>query len=345
MPLRSLSFRGDREIARMRTRSVGIDLVRAVSVIYIIGYWHLLGYSEHFVPLANGLTGRLTLVVLGLFVFVPGYLMGRKDIRLTREGLVHFYRQRILRIYTLYLIAILLFWVLGLSDGITLMKATALASMFLAPALPTLWFITMIMLYYLSVPFIRRFSHDARKLTVFCLAIMAVSLLYHKFTNMLDIRMVMFFPVFALGMYAARREAGLQPVKLVTLACICALSCVLSLLPVGSWMISQLILIPMITLCALFLFLAVQRKESGIRYGAAIQLVGYSSYCMYLFHRPLYELMKRTYLPQGPLNQLLYLTLICVPLLIGASFLIQTGYDRLLAELSGRRVGAGISLS
>ncbi len=345
MRLGNLSTGEVGEMATMRKRSLGIDLIRAVSVMYIVGYWHLLGYTNHFVPSGDALTNRVTLIILGLFVFVSGYLMGKKEIPLDKNNLFSFWRKRILRIYPLYLIAILLFWLLHISDGITLAKAAVLSSVFVGPAPSTLWFITMIMLYYFSVPFIIHMSHDYRRLFVYCLAVMIASLVYLKFTKMFDIRAVLFFPAFVVGIYMAR--TGLRPfaAKMLQIGAISLISCLLSFLPVGSWMLSQILFIPMITFCALVVFLVVQSKESSINDAVILQFLGYSSSCMYLFHRPLYEIMKRAYFPQGPLNQLLYLTLICVPLLIGISFFIQSGYDRLLAVREGPGARAGVSLS
>lgn len=85
VPLYSLSVAENGEMSRMRTRNIGIDLIRAASVIYIIGYWHLLGYTDYFIPSGGALASRVTLIILGLFVFVYGYLMGKKEILLDKN--------------------------------------------------------------------------------------------------------------------------------------------------------------------------------------------------------------------------------------------------------------------
>jgi hypothetical protein len=62
----------------MSRRYTAIDLLRAGSIIYIVGYWHLLGYVESVHGYKNDLTYRLTVVVLGLFTLIAGVLAGRR---------------------------------------------------------------------------------------------------------------------------------------------------------------------------------------------------------------------------------------------------------------------------
>jgi len=102
--------------------------------------------------------------------------------------------------------------------------------------------------------------------------------------------------------YVCRQERSRPAVREIgdTRVYLCPFLCVVAS---PRWFMDDLtaILIPMITLCALFCFWRFNERKAAYVTEQPIQLVGYSSYCMYLFHRPLYELMKRTYLPQGPL--------------------------------------------
>jgi hypothetical protein len=89
-------------------RNAAIDLLRAASILYVVGYWHLLGYVDGITAYKNPFTYRLTVVVLGLFTLMAGVLAGRRPIRSAREVWLY-YRARSLRILPPYALALLVF--------------------------------------------------------------------------------------------------------------------------------------------------------------------------------------------------------------------------------------------
>ncbi|MHB8787524.1 MAG: acyltransferase family protein [Thauera sp.] len=95
--------------------------LRTLSVLYIVGFWHLLNYTSIFPGYANPVTTRITVVVLGLFCFISGYLccQQRKHENFSAKD---FYTKKLTRIYLPYLLALCLFLAFNLSDKITLRK-------------------------------------------------------------------------------------------------------------------------------------------------------------------------------------------------------------------------------
>src|SRR5580704_1333411 len=65
--------------AALPMRKVPIDVMRAVSMLYIVGFWHLLDYTKVVGWHYNPITYRLTVGALALFVLISGFLTGRKD--------------------------------------------------------------------------------------------------------------------------------------------------------------------------------------------------------------------------------------------------------------------------
>ena len=56
-----------------------INLIRALSIMYIIGFWHLFNYTDAFFSYKNVITIRLTYIVLGVFYSaISGYFIGLK---------------------------------------------------------------------------------------------------------------------------------------------------------------------------------------------------------------------------------------------------------------------------
>lgn len=127
---------------------VSIEYLRALSMLYIVGFWHLFNYTDAFPGYKNIVTSNLTLVVLALFVLVSGFLIGITTVKQTefREPAAYwnFYKKRLLRIYPLYALAVGIFYLYGINDAAISIGALTLVSMLWGEAPKTLWFITMI---------------------------------------------------------------------------------------------------------------------------------------------------------------------------------------------------------
>jgi peptidoglycan/LPS O-acetylase OafA/YrhL len=141
----------------LETRSFAIDFLKGISILYIAGYWHLFNYTKAFPLYQNVVTGRLLMVVLGLFVLISGYLIGAKADSNSKSGFLVFYVKRLLRIYPPFILFSLIFYLLNVGSGKKLFKTAALITMVFPPAANTLWFIAMIIVFYLILQ--RHFSY------------------------------------------------------------------------------------------------------------------------------------------------------------------------------------------
>ena len=191
-------------------RNNAIDVLRAFCVLYIVGYWHLFPYSSAFPGYANHYTEGLKELVLGAFALSSGYLLAQRDIGLSAREVLSFYRRRLVRIYPLYLLAVILFGVAQIASVEQVIHAALLTSMFTPPALPTLWFITMIMFFYLAAPFLIHVSGRVTGCLLLGGAIWLAFALYHLVVNPIDVRILMYFPAFLFGILL-HRQPLVQP--------------------------------------------------------------------------------------------------------------------------------------
>ena len=102
-------------------RLVFIDYIKVFSTLYIVGYWHLFNYTTFFPEYNNAITNALAKIVLGLLVFVSGFFAGKSAKR--SSSIAEFYIKRLVRIYPLYVLAVMFFYRDGLNDGITSLKS------------------------------------------------------------------------------------------------------------------------------------------------------------------------------------------------------------------------------
>lgn len=325
---------------KIAKRNIGIDLLRAAGILYIVGFWHMLEYAETNLNFNNYITSRITLIILGTFVFISGYFIGRIEVRLRKESLMAFYQKRLLRIYPLYLLAIILFTLLNLSNIATSLKAVFAISMLVKPAPPTLWFIAMLMLFYIASPII---IIACRKISIYRLVLYSTFLilslvLYDYFTELLDARFLMYLPCFVLGVFAASNNSNTIIHKTHILFILPAI--LISFIKINNNSLDAALKTPMVLFCSYLLFGILRKIEvSPSRAYKIITLISYSSYCMYLFHRPVYMFLKTLYFPETYLLQIIYLAIFCLPCVIITSFVIQKMYDMMHTALTNKFSG------
>lgn len=319
-------------------RNPGIDCLRVLCVLYIVGFWHVAGYVSSSSLHVNVISRRVTCIILGTFVFVSGYFIGRKGVDANWRGVLTFYKRRLLRIYPLYLIAIVAFAVLGLYEAAVAVKAALCLSMIAGPPPQTLWFITLLMMLYLAAPWIvivlTRMS--LARLCLYYILALVVIVTYEGLTGMADVRIVMYSPSFVLGIVCAR---GMVPVwfRRVSVGCVFVLlSVLLSFVPISY---DAVLWAPMIAVCSYVVFMVWRdRRVSSGRVFRVVALLSYSSYAMYLFHRPIYEILMRFHAPGHAALRLSYLVFLGLPLVVATSFAIQKLYDAVLGRGETRPV-------
>jgi peptidoglycan/LPS O-acetylase OafA/YrhL len=323
---------------QINDRNVGIDLLRGLSILYIIGFWHMLNYTEAIPHYNNIITYRITWVGLATFVFISGYYIGGKQTGFTKNNLVSFYKKRLLRIFPLYILAIAIFTLFGLSDIETSLKAAFAMSMFLTPAPPTLWFITMLLVFYTLAPGLIIFckKYKITHIMISYLVLASVLLVYHHLFGKLDVRFLTYLPSFTFGILVAINGTNYFNNK------IC-----FSLLLLGTifsfytnsenikinWMFATL----MVTIGPFYLlFFFEDIKFNSLTTIKTISFLSYSSYCMYLFHRPIYIVLKKFYFPYSENRQIFYLVAFCLPCIVMISYASQKIYDILILSLTNR---------
>jgi peptidoglycan/LPS O-acetylase OafA/YrhL len=316
-------------------------------MLWIVGFWHLMNYTNAFPGYSNLATNKITAIILGTFVFISGFLIGKKDLRLEKHDLLSFYKKRFTRIYPLYVLAIFLFWLFNLSDAITSLKAILLISMFVKPAPFTLWFISMIFLFYAISPFLMKAIRTVsiKKLLFFYLMLNILLIIYYFLTRKLDVRLMLYFPSYVMGMFLAQHEyLNLTGKNRLFYCFLFVISLLISFMKTPFNNLNILMEMPMVLAGSTFLFVLC-REGSRFQFAPAdvskimevILLLSYVSFCMYLFHRPIYITLNILYFPENPLAQTAYLIFFCLPVVIFVSYLIQKTYDSVLDD-SGYRL-------
>ncbi|MBK5966485.1 acyltransferase [Thiocystis minor] len=319
--------------ASAHSRNQGVDFLRAICILYIVGYWHLIPYTTALPGYANWFTEGLKYAALATFVFCSGYLLGRHAITLDPRGLWSFYRRRLLRIYPLYLLALILFGVFGIASQTQVVEGALLISMFSPPAMPTLWFVTMIMVFYLIAPPLIRFAHRPALAVLIGGGLLVALVGWHQWIRHLDLRILLYLPVFVLGILY-RRQASLGALaKRYDWILLGLLILLLPLSVTGNeWSLRGIfLLMPLILVSALTLFVFADRI-AGRLHAPTVALLAYASFGLYLFHRLIFKAAIAVYFPEQGAEQVLYLLLVALPISLLLGYVMQRGYDGLAAR-------------
>lgn len=304
-------------------RNYGIDLIRGISVFYIVSYWHLFNYTQAFRGYYNPFTHNLTRIILASFVFISGYLIASKNFKINWQNILTFWRKRLIRIYPLYALALVLFYWQNIANSQTLIKAAFLLSMFFPPAPYTLWFITMIMIFYLVAPFLLKYANNLN------IYLVLTGLLWLIFLFKGTSEISLYFPSFALAIWLRANPQWLDKLQQQQLILTITFVILFVLKITGYLSMKWLgIEIFFINLGAILFYFYSYQIMNRVKYTGLIEQMSYVSFGMYLFHRPIFSFTKSVFFPSGETAQVIYLLGVALPLTIIISWLIQKLYDR-----------------
>lgn len=319
------------------TRDPAIDVLRVACILYIVGYWHLVPYTEAFPGYANSVTECIKDIALGTFVFCSGLLLGGRRIGWGRASVMSFYQRRVLRIYPLYALALLLFGASGLAGYDQVVDALLLVSMFDPPAPYTLWFVAMIMMFYLMTPVWARLAETPWVFVAHGLLLLAAAVCMHAWVRPLDVRIIQYLPCFLLGMAYARMPVigrMLDGLALPLLGAFCA-AFVLARIDFGADALAVVARIPVVLAGTLLVYRFADRYLG--RFGSpAVLRLAYASFCVYLFHRVIFQWSIDLYFPADGFARLVYLLVVVLPATLVVAYGLQWTYDRGLRRLSRR---------
>ena len=327
------------KVAAKTARNPAIDVLRGISILWIVGFWHLFDYTEAFPSYQNKMTFRATEVALGVFVLLSGYLLGDRKIE-GRHSLLRFAGARFVRIYPPFIVAISLFYLCGLCGWEALAKSAVGISMFWPPNPPTLWFISMLLIFYAVAPALI-FIARGRSMAGFTMICVGSTALLYLLSTFIDIRIAIYFPIFAAGIFLANKSGSESRPNVCLLV---GLLVVAVLIPdEGSYG-------PQLTAAstslfalsgALILFRAAKNvSKDTIPLFPLWAVLGFAGYFMYLFHRPVFNVMHRLYFPEQGALQIAYLILVCLPVVVVLSYFGQKVYDQSIVPLLSAPKGA-----
>lgn len=294
------------------TRNKTFDIVRALCMLWIVGFWHLGDY----IPIHKQLGGfglYATNTVLACFCFMSGYFIGKKN---TNPKI--FYIARLKRFYLLFFIACLTLFAIGWFDNVKhfLLSITGLSCFFL-PQPRTIWFFCMMIVFYLITPFLMLKESSYKNWFAYVrVAFFIVSFLAINQFHTMDLRVPMYFVYYSFGLLFpfTAMNALLKKFKILLPTSMVAF---LILFVFRQFIVVQIIAMFVGILLIVFVSNALNNLQSDI-IRKLFSCLSYSSMCAYLFHRQIYTLFQ--YCFKENFSLVIALCSFCVILLIGGGY-------------------------
>ena len=319
------------------TRDLALDVLRAAATLYIVGFFHLYRCSAALSFCNTFLASVLSFCALGLFVFLSGYLLASRYRMENLRDVGRFYLRRVVRIYPLYALALAGFAWLGIIDGHAFVRSLFLANMFVGPKLLTLWFVTMIFVLYLVAP-LYLFAYRGRRNLALTAALYAGLLVWALRGRGVNMNLPLYLPAFAAGIAVARAErlrnwlAGPWTAAGGFL-CFVALFFVYRGVrdPLANVLVADLVIFAVLPVCWW-----AGRALARVLPRRPVLFLSYSSFCLYLFHRPVFHAGIVWYEPATVGASVLYLWGALLPAAILLAYGVQRLYDLALDRLARR---------
>lgn len=331
-------------MSQAKERLKEFEALRALSILLLFAL-----HSEVLDPQIFGETigGALAVYVasflLGSFFFLAGYFT-EVSLRKPASSALTFVWSKFIRIFPPYWLALLLFiFVMGYTLNRTglMVYALNLQAVF-SPAfvkqLLTLWYISMLVVFYILYGFLMVNIRSSWGLLLGALLVFAAAYGAHITVGLFDLRFFQYYFLFLAGVYFCRFEAvreflfSLNGFVKIILA-ILSIWLFGLVLQAGYGMTHgiYILAVDIFVLSWVLLSLAVFRTKVGDWQGWA--WISTASFFAYLYHRPLWQALDTIFGLEPGLEKVLVHLVPGAILALIVGYVLQRGYDLLLAGL------------
>jgi len=324
-------------------RLTEFDVLRSISILLLLvhhsGFYglELNGYSP------GALSPYLEAGLLGWFFLISGYFTER-SLQKSQGDLLDFFRSKFIKIYPPYLAAFALYiFILGVSLKkkfdvfVYLMGAQFIFSPSRAKPILTLWYVGAIVVYYLIFAILWKGSSSTKRLMYSSLAVFGAACLIHQFTTLIDERFYKYYFVFLSGMLLARpgwfgEQLSAEYIRWKIGVAILGMSVFSFALYARVEQFSLLYIFAAYVLIvpAFVLVYAFVVKYDIFFPVRLTSFISYSSFFVYLFHRPFWRILENLLPVPGVEYQILFRMIPASLAVIVLCYYLRLTYDLLL---------------
>lgn len=305
------------------------DVARALCVLYIVAFWHLLNYFPSIK--LNGMSlqvcSSITIVVLGTFTFMSGFFL-KKYVIETLDDVKLFYWKRFKRFYIPYLVCLTVLFLGGwFESGKQFVLSLIGLSTYIGSSPNTVWYFSMLMSFYALTPillYLKKRNHFYFYALTFGLICLYV--LFSRINGM-------YFPFYLLGILITDKRLKVLTSKWIYIITF-MISFILLLYVQDKWGVGLLICRYFLIFCGIFLIVKLSQSlccNASLKFW---NLLAYSSMMAYLYHRIHYKIIGFIISPDGITSIILFAIMGVISLFL-ISYWLQKIYDNFSRKYMG----------
>ena len=318
-------------------RIYSLDCTRAICMLWIVALWHMESYLD--ITIKCYITDDICSGVLAAFTFISGYFLGKKTVGNVKE-LLTFYKKRILRFYPLFFVSCMIYYlflklykaafITGKSQLI--LTLTGLSCIF-TPEPKTIWYISMLILFYAVTPLICCKKSIIYRSSVSAGLIALLLLLKLVLIPQMSWKLLLYFPTYCIGIILSDKTKLFEKPS-------AALPVIGVLLGGGAILLQTLFavydnyfltIIVSWGIGCLLIFIGILCSMAEI-IRKPLSVLSYAAMTAYLFHRQYFYFI---YIKTDIMNPWT-IYFVFLPLFFILCFFIQKGYDGLLKLITER---------
>lgn len=329
--------------------------------ILMVVFHHLPGYTFNFydlryfgIPIDLSHVGHLIgYFGLAMFIFMSGYLINAKKLYFsTWDEIKVFAKQKLIRIYPLYYVALPCFLlvenvrnpikILIHMLGLQLILRTETDSI----PIQTLWFVGLITLYYAIFSVVKNSSLGVNLRVGILIFSCLLPFVLNRYFGLTDYRIALYYWTFWFGVLCSENNLPQlkiwQPLSLVSAVIFVAMFInpaikFEALVGLESPFLLKYLLFNVLTLSsAISIYNACDWLSQRFHVESGLKFIAFTAYCTYLFHRPMLFVMRSFLVNQLSIeDEYLILTLLVlfgIPLVFALSYGLQRLYESYLKQ-------------
>ena len=334
----------------MKNRDINLDIIRSLAIFMIL-FHHLPQYYFNFYDLRyfninvdlSTISALMRYFGLGLFTFCSGYLLTQRYSKFENgDDIRKFLQKRYARIFPLYILALIIFVVGSGNFNVFsfIVHVLGLQSLFCSKVcvpIFTLWYVGLIVVYYHLFVIMNKFCSDLFEYITFGFIVIVILFTLNKYLGIIDRRLIVYFPTFLAGMLMAKtgilnklknRHILISVITWIFIMIFyIAIVRNISKQDISLYYILYLVTINLIMVNFTIIVFYYSKLMHMSRLSKFFQQVSYASFCIYLFHRPVWHVMKLIYQSNNKIIYGAYLILIGISMIICLSYFLQKTYD------------------
>lgn len=320
-----------------RDRLQAFEALRGLSIVLLLALHSEVFDPGYFGERTGPLAGLVATFLLGSFFFLAGYFTEYSIQK--NPNAVSFIKSKIIRIYPPYWLALLLF-VYGIKYNLkqfdfliySMNLQAVFSPVFIKPLL-TLWYISMLVVFYIIFCTLLFTIKSNMRLFIASVVIFIIAYILNISIGLFDPRFFQYYFLFLVGVYLCRYAEIRKMILSIPIfykIILAIITTILFWVVEGYSLINFLYIFIAIVFALAWIWLWLGIFDTQLGTWKVWAFLATSSFFAYLYHRPLWHFLNQMLEIEAGSQKVFFNLFVGAPIALVLGYFLQRGYDKLL---------------